>query len=106
MATTKRKDRDVIRLLDVLKQHYLPLHPKADIQAYRYNSASIRVRVIEPTFAHVGLTERDDEIWNILKSHLSEDILSQLSLILLIAPNERKTSVMNEEFENPIPSRL
>lgn len=102
----KRTDRASAQILDVLRQHYLPKHPAAKVDAYRYNSASIRVRVIDRGFAKTDMTERDEEVWDILNEHLSEDVLSQISLLLLLTPEETKSSLMNQEFEHPAPSRL
>ena len=106
MGKALRKDRAVQELEAILRENYLMKHPEAKLDVYRYNSASIRIRVVDPTFAGVGLTERDDEIWKALKGRASRDALSQISFILLIAPNEATTSIMNREFENPTPSRL
>src|SRR5262245_46999249 len=102
----KRKDDAPAQILEVIRQYYIPNRPSAKADAYRYNSASIRVRVIDPGFARTDMTERDEEIWDVLQAHLSDDVLSQISLLLLLTPGETKSSLMNQEFENPAPSRL
>src|SRR5262245_30257022 len=106
MNKTTRKDRATRELEAILREHYIPAHPEARLDIYRYNSASIRIRVIDPVFKGVGLTQRDDEIWRILKKHASGDALSQISYVLLLAPDETTTSATNREFDNPTPSRL
>jgi hypothetical protein len=106
MATKPKRDQAVIEIEEVLRRHYLPDHPGARIDVYRYNSASIRIRIIDAVYKGMDLTERDAEVWDVLQRHLSEDTFSQISLLLLLAPSEAKSSLMNLEFENPTPSRL
>ena len=106
MSQRTRVDNVTRHLLKVLREHYQPGHPDADIQAYRYNSASIRLRIVDPGFADIPFSQRDQEVWRVLKKHLSADTLSQLSLILLLAPEEQADSMMNMEFDVPSPTRL
>jgi stress-induced morphogen len=107
MKTAKKKqDRDSKQLAKILREYYIPAHPNATLDVYRYNSASIRLRVIDPDFAGTSLIERDDEIWAVMRERLPEDIISQLTVILLVTPTEAKKSIMNEEFEHPTPSHL
>jgi hypothetical protein len=87
-----------------LEREYLPEHPEAKIDVYRYNSASIRIRIIDPFFGPHRITISDNFTWPCLEK-LSEDTLSQLGLLLLLTPEETKTSLVNVEFEDPTPSR-
>src|SRR5437588_68444 len=73
----KKFDATIQRILKALESRYGVHHPKAKIEAYRYNPASIRIRIIDPDFAHKGLVEREEMVWPILEE-LPEDILSQL----------------------------
>ena len=74
MATKgKKTDRKVRKVLEALRQCYGASHPKARIEAYRYNPCSIRVRIIDPDFTGKGLSEREEAIWPILES-LPEDV--------------------------------
>jgi hypothetical protein len=107
MAARNRKvDPYVRRILEALQREYQPAHPKARIDVYRYNSASIRIRVIDPEFRGKSLTTRDDGLWEVFNKHLPEDTLAEIGLLLLLTPEETKRSMMNQEFENPTPSRL
>jgi hypothetical protein len=79
------------------------------VDAYRYNSASIRVRVIDSRFEGMSSPEREDLIFPIidrLPKRTREDIL----LLLIMAPSERRGRtrhlLVNLEFENPLPSLL
>src|SRR5205807_1507599 len=97
-------DSDVREVLDVLRK-YTASHPAAEADSYRQNSASIRIRIVDPGFAGIGRSTRDDRIWKIL-SQLPERIQSQITVLLLLTPEEVETSFANMDFENPLPSRL
>jgi stress-induced morphogen len=108
MSTRKRKtadDKYVREIHDKLMQEYVASHPKAQVTVYRFNSVSIRVRIIDPDFEGLTRTERDTLIWDILDT-LSEDTRAEISLLLLVTPRESKTSYMNLEFNEPRQSRL
>jgi stress-induced morphogen len=76
-----------------------------NVEAYRYNSASIRVRVIDGRFQNKSKSERHEMVYPLLKD-LPEEILSDVTILLLLTPEELDTSPMNVEFEHPSPSRL
>jgi stress-induced morphogen len=97
-------DEHVQRVLDILAD-YEASHPHADIEVYRQNSVSIRIRIIAPDFQGMDRVERDDELWTFL-SRLPEEVQSEMTLLLLLTPGETTTSFANSEFENPIPSQL
>jgi stress-induced morphogen len=102
----KRTDAQVEQIRDALERHYCPEHPRAKVDVYRYNSASIRVRIIDPDFAGKSLTARDTRLWEILEEALPEETLSEINLLLLLTPAEAQKSLMNQEFEDPTPTRL
>ena len=101
----KKVDKTVKEIRKLLEDRYLPDHPKAKMDVYRYNSASVRIRVIDPSFAGLDWIERDTLLWEMLED-LSEDTLSQITLLLCLAPNEIGKSMMNMEFEDPTPTRF
>lgn len=80
-------------------------HPDAKIAVKRQNSVSVRVRIIDPGFHGIPREERDGDIWKLLET-LPEDVFCDITVLLLLTPEEAKTSLVNLEFENPIPSRL
>lgn len=106
MSRNKAQDATSRKILALLRERYMPGHPDAEIEVYRYNSASIRVRIVAPHFADVPRSQRDKEIWPLLRKQLPDDTLSQISLLLLLTPDEQGGSLMNHEFEAPTPSRL
>src|SRR5438128_12515070 len=81
------------------------------VDAYRYNSASIRVRVIDPRFKGKSFLQRVEMV----ESHLSalpERTQADVLNLLTFSPDEvpspppprTRVFLLNEEFENPTPS--
>ena len=106
MATREgKKDKHVRAIHDALSRAYGAGHPRARIDVKRYNSVSVRVRVVDPGFAGQSWAERDDAIWDILDT-LPETTRAEVSLLNLLTPAEAKTSLMNVEFDDPTPSSL
>jgi hypothetical protein len=84
---------------------YDAAHPQTEIEAYRQNSVSVRIRVIDPDFARKSRAQREEEVWAAL-DRLPEEVVAEISLMLLLTPEEAKKSFANFEFDNPIPSKL
>jgi hypothetical protein len=88
---------------ELLRQHF----ESAD--AYRYNSAAIRVRVVDPTFKNISRECRDDLVEPFLDT-LPEEIQGDILNLVLLYPDEEKVSVRamfsNWEFEHPSESML
>lgn len=84
------------------------------VDAYRYNSASIRVRVIDPRFEGMRPNARDALVEPHLES-LPERTQADILTLLTLAPSEvelRSDAIIpqaylrNAEFDAPSPSRL
>jgi hypothetical protein len=101
---TKRPDQTLKQIVDALKE-YDAEHPQAKIEAYRQNAVSVRIRVIDPGFEGKSRAEREEELWAVLEQ-LPDDVTAEISLLLLLTPEEAKTSFANVEFDNPVPSNL
>jgi hypothetical protein len=78
-------------------------HGFKKVHAYRYNSASIRLRVIDPRFEGKSHSKRFEMAEKII-AHLPEDLQSEILFLALLTPAEARESTMNEEFENPSPT--
>jgi stress-induced morphogen len=105
VATILRGSKDrAVTLIKKALDGYEKQNPGAEATIYRQNSASIRVRIIDDRFARMSKSERHDLVWNFLADRLKEDVLQELSVLLLLAPSEQKSSFMNFEFNDPIPS--
>jgi hypothetical protein len=100
----KRPDPIVRQIVGALKQ-YDQAHPHAEIEAYRHNSVSVRVRILNPDFAEMSRAQREEEVWAVLDS-LPAETIAELSLLLLLTPVEARRSLASLEFDDPIPSRL
>ena len=78
--------------------------------AYRYNSASIRVRVIDPQFEGKTTEERDSMVEPLLKQ-LPEETQADIINLLTLSPSEmtstiHRKSLLNAEFDDPSRSML
>jgi hypothetical protein len=91
--------------MQTLQNEYGAKHPRARIEAYRYNPASIRIRIIDPDFKNLGVLDRETLVEPILDD-LAEDIRAEITILLLLTPEESKTSFGSIEFDDPTPSRL
>lgn len=99
-----RSDDTIERMIEALRAYEVD-HPRSQIDIYRQNPVSVRVRVIDPMFAGQSKVERSKKIWKYLNS-LSDDVQSDLSTLILLTPEETKMSFANFEFDDPIPSTL
>lgn len=82
----------------------------AKVDAYRYNSASIRVRVIDQRFEGLSIDKRDAMIEPYLEQ-LPERTQADIMNLFTFAPSELqqislRAIFLNTEFEDPSPSRL
>jgi hypothetical protein len=82
------------------------------VDAYRYNSASIRVRVVDPRFEKLS-TEKRDELVEPVLDQLPERTQADIMTLLTFAPLElqatakaSRQALLNTEFEEPSPSVL
>jgi stress-induced morphogen len=81
--------------------------PKTD--AYRYNSASIRVRVVDPRFSGMSHEKRVRMVEPILET-LPLEIQTDIMNLYALTPEEMNDMsyhwLRNREFEDPAPSEL
>jgi hypothetical protein len=106
MNSIKKKDRMAKQVEKTLMEHYIPTLPGAKCDVYRVFGSSIWIRVVHPSFAGKEIPERDEAIWAVIRKHVPKEIISHMTVVLLIAPEEMETDGMNYEFEHPSPSRL
>jgi len=79
-------------------QSYADTHPAAEVDVYRYSPVSVRARVIDPDFRGKSRSERHRTVWPLLYQ-LDEDNLSELTMLLLLPPDEKEVSDVNRDFE-------
>jgi hypothetical protein len=82
------------------------------VDAYRYNTASIRVRVIDPQFEPLSPEERDAMVEPHL-GRLPERTQADIVNLFTFAPSELQQTpktfrefLLNAEFDDPSPSHL
>jgi stress-induced morphogen len=99
----KKKTKESREVEKVLRTVF----PQTD--AYRYNSASIRVRVIDPRFEGKSNEERDALVEPLLEQ-LPEAIQAEIMNLVTLYSDEPEKShqafFANSEFEDPSPSLL
>jgi hypothetical protein len=94
-------DADVQAILDLLNREWKKQHPKAKFDAYRIYPTAIRVRIIDPSFRGIDWCDRNQAVWNLFEQ-LPLEIASQITMVVLVTPGERKRDAVNVEFEDPI----
>ena len=106
MAEWEEKKTEETRKIESLFRTEFP-----HTDAYRFNSASIRVRVIDNRFEGKSIAEREAMVLPLLKK-LPKETRDDVLLLLTLAPSEQEQrtsnsqTLMNLEFEQPLPSRL
>ncbi len=105
MATIRGKsDRVLKRIADELST-YESEHPGSAAELYRQNPAAVRIRIVDPSFKGLDRIERDDIVWRYLNK-LPASARGDITVVLLLTPDELETSFANEDFEHPVPSML
>jgi stress-induced morphogen len=99
-----KPDVQVQQILDVLTE-YERSHQQAHIEGRRHNPVSIRLRIIDPDFQGMDRIAREPEIWKLL-SKLPEEVFVNITMLLLLTPEEAEHSLASQEFDHPIPARV
>ena len=99
----REKSDAVIEQIKSVLQSYQKDHPAARIDLYRQNPASVRIRIIDPDFAGMSRLDRHGRVWKYLEP-LPEDQEGDISMLVLLTPDEISRSPANLEFEDPVPS--
>ncbi|MBL8794708.1 MAG: hypothetical protein JNM56_12445 [Planctomycetia bacterium] len=103
-ARSDEADRVLLRIRELLERDYLRDHPQACVAVKRFTPDAVRVRIIDPAFEGVLLTERDPEVWNVLEQ-LPDNCFGEIAMLVLVSPSETRTSWANQEFEGgPVPA--
>lgn len=107
MATIVRgnADAEVQAFKDALDA-YEAAYPGAEATLYRHSPASIRIRVVDRRFEGVTKSRRHADVWEFLAARVPADTMSDVSVVLALAPAELGMSFANSDFEDPTPSRL
>ena len=101
---SEKPDQAVQQALEALAP-YEAAHPAARIEARRHNPVSIRLRIIDRDFERVDKVSREEMVWTFLDT-LPDDVVSDITMVILLTPDEAAQSVASFEFDNPVPSWL
>jgi hypothetical protein len=99
-----RADAIINKIIDALKE-YETANPRARIDVYRQNPVSVRIRIVDPAFKGLEKSERHTNVWRFLAA-LPEDVQGDISMLLLLSPEEKKGSMGNLEFDDPVRSAI
>lgn len=105
MAKTPVYDATTNLIEEKLQFRYGSMHPRAKITVYRYNAVSIRVRIVDSAFKGLGLVARENLVLPIVRE-LPENIQEQITMLLLLTPQESRSNLLSAEFDHPVPSLL
>ena len=101
---TKRPDTVMKQIGKSLKP-YNDAHPTANIELDRWSNVSVRIRIIDQDFRGKSRSDREMEIWPLFDV-LSEDAVADVSMLLLITPEEKDESLASFEFDHPTKSMI
>jgi len=102
--TTGQTDPVIEKIIEALSR-YQQDHPQAQIDIYRQNRVSVRLRIVDPSFAGLGKPHRSDLVWNYLEE-LPDEVQGDISAVILLTRDEAPASFANFEFDHPVPSKL
>jgi stress-induced morphogen len=104
--TSKKKTKETAGIEKLLREHFPDWPPQYPPEVYRYNPASIRIRLVNDRFRDLDRIQREEMILPILEKNLPEETWWDITIVLLLTPEELEDSFANREFEKPTPSRL
>ena len=99
------QDEAVLKLksaLDAYERQFVG----AEASIYRQNPASVRVRIIDDRVKAMSRSRRHDELWQFLAEQVGDDVMGEVSMLLVLPHSELRSSLSNLEFEDPMPSRV
>jgi len=93
-----------VKKIKSVLDEYEQANAGAVADVFRQNKASIWIRIVDKRFGRMKRGERHDQVYDFLAERLDDDTLLEISVLLPLAPRELASSVMNAEFNDPIPS--
>jgi hypothetical protein len=99
-----KRTRETKKIERIIDERY-PNCPKEVPRAYRYNSASLRIRVVDERFKGLNRSQREKIVMPLIRT-LPEETQQDVMVLLILAPDELNDSLMNREYEHPSGSDL
>jgi stress-induced morphogen len=101
-----KRTKETRGIEDFLRQHF------ENVDSYRYNSATIRLRIIDPRFEGKSREERDAMVEPYLEQ-IPDETQRDIVTLLTFAPLELEATetnlrerLLDAEFQHPTPSNL
>lgn len=98
MLKILRQPDEAVNQVAAALEKFEKSHASAECIVYRYNPAAIRIRIVDAVFQGQSKGARHDYAMQFLRQ-LPDDVLSQMSILLCLAPGE--SSMLDLDFENP-----
>lgn len=99
-----KKDKVIEKVIAALR-NYAKASPGAQIDVYRQSPVSVRIRIIDPAFVGLGKAVRHEKAWHFLEQ-LPEEVQGDISMLVLLSPEETQMSLSNIEFDDPVRSQF
>jgi hypothetical protein len=102
VSISRGKTDETIERIKSALDHYQSDNPNSCIDLYRHSPYAVRVRIVDPRFASMSRRDRHGSVWNYFDT-LSDETVNDITMLVLIAPGEAKSSGANIDFEDPVP---
>lgn len=99
-----REDDQLNQVRDAL-QSYQDSRRNAEIPFYEQNPHSIRICIIDASFRTRPVQDREEEIWWEL-SDVDDATYGNVTLLVMLGPEEAKDSLLYLGFMHPLPPQL
>ena len=93
---------DELRAIHDALESYERTHPAAEASLYRYATAAIRCRMVDPRFAGMNKSRRHAAVFDHIRPLVDDEAFKQIWEMLCLAPDEAG-GFRDHEFENPTP---
>jgi hypothetical protein len=106
-STLKSKNRSETAETRRIERILSTAFPNASVEVYRYNSVSIRIRVLDSVFKDKNRVEREAIVLPVIRK-LPQATRDDITILLLLTPAEHRKggSMLDLEFDDPMPSKL
>ena len=97
----KIQDETTATIYAALKQAFPELPDEPERVIYRYNSVSVRVRIVSQKFRGKSMAEREEMVNEALGS-VPPEMTDDISILFMLTPGEaKKPQKLLIEFDNP-----
>lgn len=106
VVTHKTESDDYVDKLKSILDEYERAFPGLKAEIYRYNPASIRIRVVGDLYQGMPKSRRHDHAYDFISQRAESDLMDEISMLLLLPASEMKNNFTSHEFDDPSRSLL